>query len=160
MVVERTLVLIKPDGVQRSITGEVITRFERVGLKIVGMKMVWADKKFAEEHYEEHKSKPFFKGLTEFIRSGPVVAMVVEGLHAPELVKKMVGATEPRTSAPGTIRGDYSHHSYAYTDKKGKSIANIIHASADSKDAKREIALWFDKKEIHSYKRSDEDIVF
>jgi len=160
MAIERTLVLIKPDGVQRSITGEIITRFEKVGLKIVGMKMTWVDKKFSETHYSEHKSKHFFKNLTEFIRSGPVVAMVVEGLHAPELVRKMVGATEPRTSAPGTIRGDYAHHSYVHSDKKGKTIANILHASANLKDAKKEIKLWFKPKEIHSYKRADEHIVF
>lgn len=160
---ERTLVLIKPDGVKRSLTGTIIKRFEKVGLKIVGMKMIWVDKKFASEHYfdvEERHGKKIFGELTTFITSGPVVAMVVEGLHAPELVRKMVGSTEPRTSAPGTIRGDYSHHSYAHANKINRPVANVVHASANSKDAKREIALWFTKKEVHSYKRADEDIVF
>ena len=151
-MLERTLVLIKPDGVQRSLTGEIITRFEKVGLKVVGLKMVWANKKFAQQHYDAHKGKKFFLSLVNFLSEGPVVAIVLEGLHAIEVVRKLVGPTEPRTAAPGTIRGDMAHHSYEYTDKKGIPIKNLIHASGDKKDADKEIKLWFSAKELHSYK--------
>ena len=150
-MIEQTLVLIKPDGVQRSLVGEIITRFERVGLKIVGMKLVWIDNKFAQKHYDAHKDKKFFKSLVGFLSEGPVVAVVLEGLHAIEVTRKLVGSTEPKTAAPGTIRGDLAHHSYDYTDKKGIPIKNLIHASGDKNDAKKEIPLWFTQKEIHAY---------
>ena len=159
-MIERTLVLVKPDGVQRSLTGTVISKFENAGLKIVGMRMVWVNKALSKKHYSDHIGKPFFSGLDEFIRSGPVIAIVLEGVEAIKNVRRIVGSTAPAEATPGTIRGDYAHHSYAYADRGGKSIANIIHASGDAKDAKKEIALWFDKKELHSYKRSDEHIVF
>ena len=159
-MMERTLVLIKPDGVERGLVGEILTRFEKVGLKIVGMKMQWVDKDFSKKHYAAHVSKPFYKGLEEFIISGPVIAMVREGLHAVELVRKMVGVTEPKSAAPGTIRGDYAHHSYQYTDKKGISIKNLIHASGSVEEAKVEVALWFGKNELHSYKTVHEVHVF
>ncbi len=159
-MIERTLVLIKPDGVQRSLTGTVIGKFENAGLKIIGMKMVWVNTALSKKHYSDHIGKPFFTGLDKFIRSGPVVAMVLEGVEAIKNVRRIVGSTAPAEATPGTIRGDYAHHSYAYADKAGKSIANIIHASGDAKDAKKEVALWFDKKELHSYKRADEHIVF
>jgi nucleoside-diphosphate kinase len=159
-MIERTLILVKPDGVQRSLTGTVITKFENAGLKIVGMKMVWVNKALSKKHYSEHTRKPFFAGLDVFIRSGPVVAIVLEGVEAIKNVRRLVGSTAPGEAAPGTIRGDYAHHTYAYTNRARKSIANIIHASGDAKDAKKEVALWFDKKELHSYKRADEHIVF
>ncbi len=159
-MMERTLVLIKPDGVQRGLIGEIVSRFERVGLKVVGMKMKQVNQEFARRHYAAHVSKPFYKGLEEFITSGPVVAMVLEGLHAVELVRKMVGSTEPRTSAPGTIRGDYAHHSYEYTDKKGITIRNLIHASGKADEAKTEIGLWFTKDELYEYKTVYETHVF
>lgn len=148
---ERTLILIKPDGVERGLIGEIITRFERVGLKIIGMKMVWIDKEFSKKHYAAHVEKPFYKGLEAFIVSGPVVAMVLEGIEAVDLVRKLVGATEPKSSAPGTIRGDYAHHSYGYADKKGIAIRNLIHASGNKEEAKAEVALWFTAKEMHTY---------
>ncbi len=151
-MLERTLLLIKPDGVQRSLVGEIISRFEKVGLKIVAMKMVWVDKRFAETHYNVHSDKKFFKSLVGFLTEGPVVAIVLEGLHAVEIVRKLVGSTEPKSALPGTIRGDLSHHSYEYTDKKGMPIKNLVHASGNKKDAEREIKLWFSTKEIHSYK--------
>ncbi|MEK9635376.1 MAG: nucleoside-diphosphate kinase [Candidatus Woesearchaeota archaeon] len=159
-MVKQTLVLIKPDGVQRSVSGEIITRFENAGMKIIGMKMVWVDKKLSKEHYSEHVKKPFFKGLDEFIRSGPVIAIVVEGVDAVKNVRRIVGSTAPGEALPGTIRGDYAHHTYEYADRKGKSIANLIHASGSEDEAKKEISLWFDKSEIHTYKRADEHIVF
>ena len=148
---ERTLILLKPDAVQRSLMGEIISRFEKVGMKIIGMKMVWVDKDFAKKHYKSHIEKKFYSGLEAMITEGPVVAMVLEGLHSIEAVRKMVGGTEPKTAQPGTIRGDYAHHSYEYTDKKGIAIKNLIHASGDKTDAEYEIKLWFDAKELHSY---------
>ena len=159
-MIERTLVLIKPDGVQRALTGTVIRKFENSGLKIVGMRMVWVNKALSKKHYSDHIGKPFFTGLDEFIRSGPVVAIVLEGVEAIKNVRRIVGSTAPGDATPGTIRGDYAHHTYAYADRAGKSIANIIHASGDAKDAKKKVALWFEKKELHSYKRADEHIVF
>lgn len=151
-MIERTLVLLKPDAVERGITGQIITRLEQAGLKIVGMKMVWVDKNFSKKHYSAHVKKHFYTPLENFITSGPVIAMVIEGLHAVEIVRKIVGPTEPRTAPAGTIRGDFSAHSYAYTDKKKISIKNLIHASGTKAEAKKEIALWFKKEEMHSYK--------
>lgn len=150
-MIERTLVLIKPDGVERALIGQVITRFENAGLKIVGMKMKWVDKEFSRKHYAAHVEKPFYKSLEAFIISGPVVAMVLEGINAVEVVRKMVGPTEPKAAQPGTIRGDYAHHSYGYADKKGIAIKNLIHATGTKEEAKQEIALWFSKEELHSY---------
>src|SRR3989344_8179704 len=148
---EKTLVLVKPDGVQRSLVGEIIKRFENTGLKIVGMKMDWIDKKFAEQHYRAHKAKPFFRELVEFITEGPVVAFVVEGVHAVENARRLVGATSPNEAAPGTIRGDFAHISMAYASKKGLGGKNLIHASGSKQEAEAEIKLWFKKEEIHSY---------
>lgn len=150
--IERTLVLIKPDGVQRGFVGEIFSRFEKVGLKAVGMKMVWVDGEFSKTHYKEHVEKPFYAGLEAMITEGPVVAMVLEGIHAVELVRKMVGATEPKGAAPGTIRGDFAHVSYGYADEKGIGVKNLIHASATKPEADVEVALWFEEKELHSYK--------
>jgi len=157
---ERTFVIIKPDAVQRQLTGKIIQRFEDVGLKIVAMKMKWMDKDFSKQHYSAHVEKGFYKGLEEFMTEGPVIAFVLEGIHAIELVRKMVGSTEPKQATPGTIRGDFSHHSYAYADEKGIAIKNVIHASGDANDAKAEIALWFDESEVHSYKTVHEKHVF
>ncbi|MDO8741276.1 MAG: nucleoside-diphosphate kinase [Candidatus Woesearchaeota archaeon] len=159
-MIERTFIMMKPDAVQRCITGEIIDRFENAGLKIVGMKMIWMSKDFSKKHYEAHIKKPFYKGLEDFITSGPVIAMVLEGLHAVEIARKLVGATEPRTALPGTIRGDFAHHSYEYTDKKGISIKNLIHASSSKEEAKKEIELWFKAEELHSYKTVHEIHVF
>ncbi|MBI4153718.1 nucleoside-diphosphate kinase [Candidatus Woesearchaeota archaeon] len=150
-MIERTFVAIKPDGVQRGLIGEIIKRFEQRGLKVVALKLALVDNALADEHYAEHKGKKFFSGLKEFIRSGPVVAMVIEGVHAIEQVRKIVGSTEPKSSALGTIRGDFAHVSYAYADQKGITVKNLIHASANNQDAGREIDLWFKKEDIHSY---------
>ena len=150
-MIEQTLVLVKPDGVQRGLVGEIIRRFERVGLKIVAMKMVHVDEKFAKEHYAEHVDKKFYPGLEAMITMGPVVALSLEGVDAIPLVRKMVGATEPKSAAPGTIRGDFTHVSYGHADEKGIGVKNVIHASADERDAKKELALWFTEEEVHSY---------
>jgi nucleoside-diphosphate kinase len=151
-MIERSLVLLKPDAVQRSLTGEILARFERAGLKFVGMKLVWVTKDFSRQHYAEHVEKPFYKGLETMITSGPVLAICIEGVEAVATVRKMVGSTEPKGSPPGTIRGDYAHVSYGYADKKGIGIKNLIHASANATDAEREVALWFAGNELHSYK--------
>ncbi len=158
-MIERTLVLIKPDGVQRSLSGEIISRFEKAGLKIVGLKMKWVDENFAKDHYfdvaERHGEK-IFKDLVSYLRDGPVIAMVLEGVESVEVVRKMVGSTEPKSAQPGTIRGDYCHVSYKYADKKGKAVFNLIHASAKPEEATKEIALWFSIDELHTYKNSIE----
>ncbi len=151
-LIERTLVLVKPDGVERQIAGEIITRIEHAGLKIVGLKMVWMTKDFAKKHYKAHITKAFYKSLEDFITSGPVFAICVEGISAIELVRKLVGATEPKSANAGTIRGDYSHHSYAYSDKKGIAIKNLIHASGDKNDADYEVPLWFNDSELFDYR--------
>ncbi len=159
-LIQRTLVLLKPDAVQRGIMGNIITRFENAGLKVVGMKMMWVDDEFSKKHYSAHVNKPFYKGLEDFITFGPVIAMVIEGIEAIETVRKMVGSTEPKKAMPGTIRGDFAHHSYAYADKKGIAIKNLIHASDSLESAKREIELWFKEKELHTYKTVHELHVF
>lgn len=150
-MIEQTLVLIKPDGVERGLVGSILSRFENVGLKIIGMKLVVIDKNFSKKHYAAHVNKPFYKGLEEFIISGPVIALVLEGIEAVETVRKMVGPTEPKAALPGTIRGDFAHHSYGYADKKGIAIKNLIHASGSKDDAKIEVPLWFSEKELHKY---------
>lgn len=159
-LIERTLVLLKPDAVQRSLVGNILTRFENSGLKFVGMKMVWVDTDFSKKHYSDHIEKPFYKPLEAFITEGPVIAMVLEGINSVEIVRKMVGSTEPRKALPGTIRGDLAHHSYEYADKKGIAIKNLIHASDTSENAKKEVALWFSPKELHTYKTVHETHVF
>ncbi len=159
-MIEKTLIVLKPDAVERQLCGEIIQRFERVGLKIVGLKMMWINKKHAEKHYAAHSSKSFFNGLVDFITSGPVIAMVVEGIHAVSLVRKLVGDTEPFSSAPGTIRGDYSHHSYEYTDNKHIAIKNLIHASGSKEEAEKEISLWFSPDELFEYSTVHEKHVF
>lgn len=152
---QKTLVLLKPDCVMRQFVGEIITRFEKAGYKIIAMKMVWYDNDFFEKHYhdvEERHSRKILEMNLKAMTTGPIIAMVIEGINAIESVRKMVGPTEPKKAAPGTIRGDYSHYTYKLADKKEIAVRNLIHASADKKDAKYEIDLWFDKKELHSYK--------
>ena len=155
-MIERTLVLLKPDAVQRAVMGRILSRFEDAGFKVVGMKMVWVDKKFALKHYTEELAKRagahVREMIAQFLTTGPVVAMVVEGVNAIESVRKMVGATEPKSAAPGTIRGDFSHMSYGYADSKKAPVKNLVHASSSKQDAAAEIKLWFSPKELHSYK--------
>ncbi|MBI2542078.1 nucleoside-diphosphate kinase [Candidatus Woesearchaeota archaeon] len=159
-MIERSLVIIKPDGVERSLVGEIIKRFENAGLKLVGMKMVWIGKKFAEEHYHAHSKKPFFKELVEFITEGPVVAFAIEGVHAVDNARRLVGDTSPHRAAPGTIRGDFAHLSMEYASKKGLGGKNLIHASGSKNEADEEIRLWFTKEELHSYSTVHEKHVF
>jgi len=156
MTLEKTLVLIKPDGVQRALIGRILTRFEDAGLKIIGMKMVWVDEEFARKHYtedlEKRRGKHVRDYMADFIKSGPIVAFVLEGVDAIDNVRKMVGATEPKSAVPGTIRGDFSHVSFAHCDEKKQGVKNLIHASSDKKDAEYEVSLWFTPKELHTYK--------
>jgi nucleoside-diphosphate kinase len=156
---ERTLIVIKPDGVQRSLVGRLLQRFEDVGLKIVGMKMIWIDEDFAKKHYfdlAERRGEHVLRNMVDLMTEGPVVAVVLEGVEAAENVRRIVGGTEPKTAAPGTIRGDFAHHSYAYTDSKDRGIRNLIHASGNSAEAKQEVKLWFDEKELHAYTTDQE----
>ncbi len=140
---ERTLVIIKPDGVQRGLIGPILTRFENRGLRIVAMKFMQIDRDLAERHYDIHKGKFFYEDLVQYITSGPVVVMVLEGTEAIKVIRAMVGATRPYEAAPGTIRGDY-----ALT-----GLRNLIHASDSPDTAKSEIDLFFAPKEIASYTR-------
>jgi nucleoside-diphosphate kinase len=160
--VERTLIILKPDALQRGIAGEIITRFEHVGLKIVGAKMLQPDYDQYYHHYEtigkmvSRRGKEAFDVTLEFMQQGPVLAMVLEGIEAVELVRKMVGTTEPKSALPGTVRGDYSHISFAYANDAGVSIPNLIHASGDVEEAKQEIAHWFSDAEMFTYTASAE----
>lgn len=140
---ERTLVLVKPDGVQRLLVGRIVGRFEERGLKIVGLKLVRVDRSLAERHYAVHAGKPFFEGLLAFITSGPLVAMVLEGPQAIAVVRSMVGATRPAEAAPGTIRGDLAL----------ETAQNLIHASDGPETAAAEVALWFGADELLAYDR-------
>ena len=160
---QRTLVLLKQDAIQRGVCGEILHRFERVGLNIVGMKMVWADKEFAEKHYfdvKERHGQDVLDILTDFLTLGPVIAIVLEGVEAIAQVRKMAGTTYPFDSAPGTIRGDFEHMSKDFAKKYNRTVANLIHASSKESDAEYEINLWFKKEELHSYDRLDDEHTF
>ena len=147
---ERTLVLVKPDGVQRGLTGEVISRLERRGLRLIGMKFMQMTEELARRHYAEHTEKPFFPGLITYITSGPVVAMVWEGSRAIEVVRSTMGKTAPADSAPGTIRGDFAL-------EVGR---NIVHGSANAEDAVREVDIFFADNELIEWTRSTDPWIF
>lgn len=154
-MIQRTLVLVKPEAVQRHLTGKIISRFEDAGLKIIGMKMIWIDKEFGAKHYYdvgERHGKKILNILLEYISTGPVIAMVLEGSSAVENVRKIVGPTEPKSCPPGTIRGDFAHGSYSNFDSKETAVKNIVHASGKLEEAEQEIKLWFKPEELHTYK--------
>ncbi len=190
---ERTLVLVKPDGVMRGLGGEISSRFERRGLKIIGLKMVWPTAEHIEKHYPSHdewylsvgsRTSKFFKEynmslkdnlgtedeieigklvkkwLADYMTQSPVVAMVVEGMHAIAVVRKLTGPTYPVEAAPGTIRGDYSIDTPIAANSESRVVKNIVHASGNLVEAKHEIEHWFAPEEIHDYGRSDEDVMF
>lgn len=154
---EKTLIVFKPDAVMRGIVGEILTRFERVGLKIVGAKMLQPDEAHYYSHYEEigkmisRRGQEAFDVTLSFMQEGPVIAIVLEGIGAVEQVRKMVGTTEPKSALPGTIRGDYAHVSFAYANSQGVSIPNLLHASGDVEEAEKEIAHWFTDDELVTY---------
>lgn len=192
---EKTVVLVKPDGVKRGLVGEVIARFEKMGLKIIAMKMVWVDKGMAEKHYPESRTE-LMKAIGEktlktyekygrdpkeefgeksaeeigqmvnkwnidFVTSGPVVAILLEGVHAIDNIRSIAGNTLPVFAEPGTIRGDYSIDSPALANIKGRAVHNIIHASGNEEEANYEEQLWFRKDDVvDNYKRTDEEVMF
>ena len=147
---ERTLVIIKPDAVQRGLIGETVSRLERRGLKIVGMKLMQIDEELARRHYSVHRGKPFFEGLIEYITSAPVVVMVVEGPKAIEAVRLTMGATDPVNAAPGTIRGDYALD----------ILRNLVHGSDGPDTARTEVALFFAENELVSWTRDTDRWAF
>lgn len=157
---ERTLIIFKPDAVMRGIVGEILTRFERVGLKIVATKMLQPDDEHYFQHYEgigtlkTRKGDEIFETQLKEMQQGPVIAMVLEGINAVEQVRKMVGDTEPKSAAPGTIRGDYSHMTYGHASNAKRGVPNVIHASADPEEAQKELAHWFSESEMVSYDAS------
>lgn len=159
---EQTLIVLKPDAIQRGVVGEILSRFEKVGLKIVAMKMLTASDEHLEGHYEgigtlrTRKGEKIFASTIEAMQKGPVLAGVLEGVDAVDNVRKLVGGTEPKGSAPGTIRGDYAHMSYGHADAVGVGIPNLIHASADADEAALEIPHWFSKEEIQAYTTAHE----
>ena len=186
---ERTLVIIKPDGIERNLIGEIIKRYERIGLKLVGAKMLIPTAELIEKHYtldpawlmnvgnksirayESKGLKPphmeplkaadaVLKVLVKYMTSGPVVAMVWQGAHAVEIVRKITGGTEPLTSDVGTIRGDYVLDSYQMSDHDGRAVRNLVHASGSPKEAQDEIAHWFTKGEIIDYHLVAEHITY
>lgn len=140
---ERTLVLVKPDGVQRLLVGRIVARFEERGLKLAGLKLVQVDRALAEQHYAVHREKPFFEGLLAFITSGPLVALALDGPNAIAVVRSMVGATRPHEAAAGTIRGDLAV----------ETAQNLVHASDGAETAAAELALWFSPGELVDYDR-------
>lgn len=147
---ERTLILVKPDGMQRGLAGEIISRLERRGLRIVAMRMFQMEEAVARRHYGEHEGKGFFQGLISYITSGPIIAAVIEGTDAVDAVRKTMGATNPAKSEPGTIRGDLGL-------EMGR---NLIHGSDSLDSAKKEIALFFGEDQIHSYQRDVDRWIF
>jgi len=157
---ERTLIIFKPDAVMRGIVGEILTRFERVGLKIVGAKMLKPGYEHFYEHYEgigtlkTRKGEEIFETQMREMQEGPVIAMVLEGVEAVELVRKMVGSTEPKSAAPGTIRGDYAHMTYGHAAAAKRGTPNVVHASADLAEAEKEVAHWFKPDELVDYQVS------
>lgn len=190
---ERTLVLVKPDGVKRGLTGEVLQRIERRGLKVIAIKMVQVDRAHLESHFpiseewvgrlgdkglktfaeynldpQEHMGtsdrleigKKVKESLFTYMLSGPIVALVVEGIHAIDMVRKLAGHTLPVFADMGTIRGDYSVDSPAIANVENRAIHNIMHASETPEESANEISLWFKEDEIHSYKRAEEDVMF
>lgn len=161
-LIQRSLVVCKPDTVQRGIVGEILQRFERVGLKIVGMKMVMPSEDHYRAHYEDigkmitRRGEQAFQYNLAYMMTGPVIAIVLEGVEAVPLVRKIVGPTEPKSAEMGTIRGDYSHMSFGYSDAKGIGVPNLVHASGDPEEAKQEISLWFKDSELYQYSELNE----
>jgi nucleoside-diphosphate kinase len=186
---ERAVVLVKPDGVKRGLVGEIISRFERVGLKIVAMKMMWATEDHLSKHYTDKEEylinlgkktlktyeeygkdanedlgtddplelgKMIRKWLIDYVGSGPVVAILLEGRHAVDNARAIAGPTVPVNAPPGTIRGDFSTDSPAYANSERRGVHNILHVSGSSEEAEFEEKLWFHQTEIHTYKRGDE----
>jgi nucleoside-diphosphate kinase len=157
-MIQQSLVLLKPDALDRGIIGEIITRFERVGAKIVGLKLLVSEKDTARLHYTDDLAKRRGQHvrdlMVEMLTSGPIVAIALEGVEIVEVVRKMIGATEPKSAAPGTIRGDFAHVSYKYADEKKIGVFNLIHASGSPEEAVIEVGVWFRPEELVSHSPS------
>jgi nucleoside-diphosphate kinase len=154
-LLERTLVVLKPDAVARGVAGRIIQRFEDSSLKIVGMKMREMDADFTRKHYfdlEERLGKQVYDTTASFMQQGPVIAFVVEGVDAVATVRKMVGGTYPNEAQPGSIRGDFAHQSKAAANATGQAVANLVHASGNREEAEYEVGLWFGKDELFDYR--------
>ena len=152
--IQRTLVLLKPDAVARGLTGRLLARFEDAMLKVVAAKMVWMDADLTKRHYfdlEERFGPQVYATMAEFMQSGPVIAVVLEGIEAVACVRKLVGPTYPDQAPPGTIRGDFAHMSKAYANARGIAVANLVHASGNAEEAAYEVGVWFSKDEIIEY---------
>jgi len=160
--IEKTLLIFKPDAVQRGLVGEILNRFERVGLKIVGMKMLSPTREQFHHHYENigkiisRRGEHTFQVVLDFMSQGPVIAAVLEGVEAVEIARKLTGATEPKSAAIGTIRGDYCHISYNRSDSEDKGVPNLVHTSADATEAELEIKHWFSESEMFDYEAPHE----
>lgn len=160
--IERSLIVFKPDAVQRGIVGEILSRFEKVGLKIVAAKMLQPSYDHYYHHYENigkmvsRRGQKAFDVTLSMMNEGPVIAFILEGIEAVALVRKMVGATEPKAALPGTVRGDYAHMSFGHADENDIGIPNLIHASGDADEAALEITHWFSETEIFSYNTAHE----
>ena len=193
-LIERSVVLVKPDGVKRGLVGDILHRFEKAGLKIVALKMAWVDREMAHKHYPESRTdlltgigkktlemyekygkdpqktlgtndpheigKMVNRWNIDFLTMGPVVAILLEGLHAIDNVRLIAGNTMPALAPPGTIRGDFSLDSAALANEQKRAVRNIVHAAGNAEEAGYEVELWFHDSEIHNYKRSDEDVMF
>ncbi len=186
---ERTLVVIKPDGIERSLIGEIVKRYEQSGLKLVGLKMFVPTEELIEKHYlldpewpmktgmktiESYKSKGqkspsddplkisevILRNLKRYMAKGPVIAMVWQGIHAAGVVKKITGSTEPLTSQMGTIRGDYTIDSYQISDVDDRAVRNLVHCSGNTKEAEQEVDLWFKPNELIDYRLINEEILY
>jgi nucleoside-diphosphate kinase len=160
---ERTLVLLKPDALARGLVGRLTQRFEDAGLKIIGVKMQQIDAELARKHYfdiEERHGKSVFDAIADFMQQGPVIAIALEGAEAVANVRRLVGSTFPDEAAPGTIRGDFAHHSKAYTEATHKAVANLVHASGNPTEAKYEVDLWFSADELFEYQTLAERFTF
>ncbi len=183
-MIERTLVILKPDVLARGVTGEILSRFEKIGLKLVAMKMLMANPKIAKEHYKKDDEWLLRKGkqimqtlhitegdpkrygqticdsLSDDLCLYPIIAMILEGHKAISLVKKLVGPTNPEEASPGTIRGDYSQDSYLMANTHNRPVINLVHCTDDPKEAEREINVWFNKSEVISWEKPDEVVKF
>ncbi|NQZ57764.1 MAG: nucleoside-diphosphate kinase [Lentisphaeraceae bacterium] len=157
---EKSLIIIKPDGVQRNLAGTIISRFENAGLKIHAMKFQTVTVEESRAHYSEHVNKGFYPTVEEYITAGPVIVFVLGGINSIKKIRTMVGATEPSSALPGTIRGDFAHQSYpAPGEPDDKPIRNLIHASATPEEANVEISLWFDDAEVVDYGKIDDELL-
>jgi nucleoside-diphosphate kinase len=161
--VQRTLVLLKPDALARGLAGRIIARFEDALLKIVGIKMARLDADFARRHYfdlEERLGTDIYNSTASFMQSGPVIAIVLEGVDAVAKVRQIIGSTYPNAAAPGTVRGDFAHQTKASSEVSGKAVMNLVHASGNADEAKYEVGLWFDDAEQFDYETLAEKLAY